>query len=254
LKVKNATVSVVIPTMDRYEILKQSLPLIVKHGFDEVIVVDSSRSDQRKMNEELCRKLGAKYYYKAANRQEARNFGVEKAKGEWVWIRDDDVKLIDAGLETLREKMASKDHDFIHAGAFVWIFRREFFLKIGGYDTKLCLYDDYDISFRAKKYGRECKLSKPIGLSGEFEKSVRMHWKGVFFYGLSFSNFVKKYPSLWSANLMPGLLAGLLKEFLQKRTKYNLLLLVLGTLGFLFSTLYFVNPRIFYKPFYPLSR
>jgi len=255
LKGEVPRISVVIPTLDRYEILKQSLPSILKHGFNEVIVVDSSGPNQRYKNEKLCRRLGAKYYYKEANLQEAKNFGAEKAKGEWLIFRDDDVMLIDAGLETLQEKMASEDCDFIQGTAkSVWIFRRGFFLKIGGYDTKLCLYEDADIASRAKKYGKACKLSKSPGKTRELVKSVKMHWRQDFFYGLSFPNFFKKYPSVRSALVIPDYMAGLLRVFLQTRNGYSLLMFLLSTLGFLFSTLYFVDSRLFYKSFYPLSR
>lgn len=229
--------------------------MIAKQGFDEVIVVDSSSPGQRYKNEELCRELGVKYHYRAANRQEARNFGAEMAKGEWVWFRDDDVKLIDAGLESLREEIASKECDFVHAAAkAVWIFRRDFFLEIGGFDTKLCLFDDYDMAFRARKYGKGCKLSQPLGKTAEFEKNAQDHLKATFFYGLSFPNFFKKYPSLRSSLSIPDYIAFLLGEFLRARTRYNLIMFLVGTLGFLSSTLYFIYPGVFYESLYPLSK
>jgi len=232
--------------MDRYEILKESLPLILKYDFDEVIVVDSSGPNQRYKNEELCRRLGVKYYYRVGNREEARNFGVEKAKGEWVSIRDDDVKLLSVDLKTLHESMSSANCDFIHATArCVWMFRKDFFLKIGGYDTKLCYGDDTDITYRAYKYGRACKLSKPIGKTGEFEKSVRMHWKGIFSYSLTILAFFSKYPSLRDALSAPYHPVYFLEELLRKRTKDDLIKFIMTTIGSLLSPFYVIRPDFF---------
>jgi len=233
--------------MDRYEILKQSLPLILKYDFDEIIVVDSSGPSQRYKNEELCRRLGVKYYHKLGNREEARNFGVGKAKGDWVSVRDDDIKLISLDMKTLREVMG-KDCDFIHATAkCVWVFRRDFFLKIGGYDTKLCIGDDYDITHRAYKYGKVCKLPHSLGETGEFKKAVKMHWKGMFSYSLTILTFFKKYPFLKFALLIPYRLFVVSKELMAKRTKDDFINFIVTVTGSLLSPLYLVNPKLFDK-------
>lgn len=242
---KRPTISTVIPTMDRYEILKQSLPLLLKYDFDEIIVVDSSGPNQRKKNEELCRSFGVKYYYKLGNREEARNFGVEKAKGDWVTIRDDDIKLISLDMKTLREAMA-KDCDFIHATAkCVWVFRRDFFLRIGGYDPKLCIGDDYDITYRAYKYGKVCKLRHSLGETGEFKKAVKMHWKGMFSYSLTILTYFKKYPFLKFALLIPYRLFVVLKELMVKRNKDDFVKFIVTIAGSLFSPLYLMNHKLF---------
>ena len=244
---KRPTISVVIPTMDRYEILKQSLPLILKYDFDEISVVDSSGPSQRYKNEELCHRLGVKYYYKLGNREEARNFGVEKAKGDWVSIRDDDIKLISLDMKTLREAMA-KDCDFIHATAkCVWVFRKDFFLRMGGYDPKLCIGDDYDITYRAYKYGHPCKLPHSLGETGEFEKTVKMHWKGIFCYNLTLLLFFKKYPFLRVALIIPYRLLYFLREVMQKRTKDDFIKFIVTVAGSFLSPLYLVNPKLFDK-------
>jgi len=246
LRRQGATISVVIPTMDRYEILSRSLPLILKYDFDEVIVVDSSGPDQRRKNEELCRRLGVEYYHFVGNREEARNFGVEKATGEWVSIRDDDIKLISLDMKTLRDNMSSSNCDFIHATAkCVWVFRRDFFLKIGGYDTKLCYGDDTDITYRAYRYGKACKLNKPVGETGEFTKAVKMHWKGIFSYSLTVLAFFKKYPSVRGALAFPYGPVFFLRELLRKRTRGDLIKFFWTTAGSLFSPLYLAYPDFF---------
>jgi len=236
--------------MDRYEVLKQTLPSILKHGFDEVIVVDSSGHDQRKKNADLCRSLGVRYYHIFGNREEARNFGVEKATGDWVSVRDDDVELVELDMEVLRKILASGDYDFFHASAkCVWLFKRVFFLKIGGYDVKLCHGDDFDITYRAYNYGKVCKLAHDLGKTAEIKKTVKMHWKGVFSYSLSLLAFFRKYPSLRVALIIPYRPVYFWKELVRKRDNENLVKLIVTVAGTLLSPLYLMNHKLFNQVF-----
>lgn len=233
--------------MDRYEILKQTLPSILKHEFDEVIVVDSSGPEQRKKNEALCRGLGVRYYYKIGNREEARNFGVKSATGDWVSVRDDDVKLTELDMEALREVLALGDYDFFHGpGAkCVWLFKRDFFLKIGGYDVRLCSGDDFDITYRAYKYGKVCWVASDLGKTAEIEKTVKMHWKGLFNYSLTILAFFRKYPSLRVASATLHRPMRFWKELMEKRNRENLVKLVVTVAGTLLCPLYLVDYKFF---------
>jgi len=158
---KTATkLSLIIPSMDRYGILKRTIPVLSRHSFYEIIVVDSSGAVDARKNKELCDKLHVKYYHFIGNREEAINFGAKKAKGEWIYIFDDDIVLEDFNLKIFEETV-SKDYDFIHGreGSYVWVFRRDFFLRIGGYDSNLCYGDDYDITVRAYRHGRGARVA-----------------------------------------------------------------------------------------------
>jgi glycosyltransferase involved in cell wall biosynthesis len=241
-------ISAVVPTKNRYEVLKQSLPLLLQHGFDEVVVVDSSGSEQSVKNKALCKQLGVRYYYMIGNREEARNFGVKMATGDWVSVRDDDTKLIELDMESLR-KAVSDDYDFMHTPPVsncVWFFRREFFLKIGGYDTKLCSGDDYDITVRAYRYGRVLETERDFGRTGEFEKTTRMHTKGIFSYGLTDFILFMKYPSLRTAAIIPYRPFLFLKKLMQKRTIGDFIKLIMISAGTLFSPVYYLYPELFY--------
>lgn len=249
MKKRHPTISAVIPTMDRYQILEETLPSLLKHEFDEVIIVDSSGPKQRKKNEELCRSLGVKYYHYVGNREEARNFGVHRAMGDWVSIRDDDLKLVELDMKTLREVLASGDYDFFHAppAKCVGLFRRDFFLKIGGYDTKLCYGDDFDITYRAYKYGKACKLAQDLGKTAEIKKTVEMHWKGLFSYSLTFLVFFRKYPSLRAVLTNLHRPMYFWKELLEKRNKEDLVKFVVTIAGCLLSPLYLLDYEFFDK-------
>lgn len=248
MEAKRPKISAVVPTKNRHEVLKQSLPLLLKHGFDEVVVVDSSRASQGAKNKTLCRQLGVRYYHMIGNREEARNFGVRMATGDWVSVRDDDTKLIELDMEAMR-KAVSNDYDFMHtppASNCVWFFRREFFLQIGGYDTKLCSGDDYDITMRAYEYGRVLKTARDFGRTGEFKKTTQMHSKGIFSYGLTDFTLFMKYPSLRTAAIIPYRPFLFWKRFMQKRTEGDFIKLIMTIAGTLFSPLYHLDSKLFY--------
>jgi glycosyltransferase involved in cell wall biosynthesis len=246
---KEPRISAVVPTKNRYEVLKLSLPPLLKHGFDEVVVVDSSGESQRAKNKALCRQLGVRYYHLIGNREEARNLGVKMATGDWVSVRDDDTNLIELNMEAMR-KAISNDYDFMHtppASNCVWFFRRDFFLQIGGYDTKLCSGDDYDITMRAYKYGRALITSRDFGRTGEFEKTTKMHSKGVFSYGLTDFALFMKYPCLRTAAIIPYRPFLFLKKLAQKRTQGDFIKLIMTSAGTLFSLLYHLDSELFYN-------
>ncbi|WP_354686590.1 glycosyltransferase [Cupriavidus necator] len=86
-------ISVVIPTADRPELLRQALDTIANQTYQnvEIIVVDDN-SEQADLNEQVCKEYRAKYLrldekkYKGA----ACNYGVQHAKGGLICFFDDD--------------------------------------------------------------------------------------------------------------------------------------------------------------------
>ncbi len=62
--------------------------------YDEIIVIDDNSTDQTR---EIAEKMGAKVYQHALNNDFAaqRNFGLEKAKHEWVLFVDADERISD---------------------------------------------------------------------------------------------------------------------------------------------------------------
>jgi len=232
---------VVIPTMDRYEILKETLPKLCRHGFYEIIVVDSSGPVDAFKNRKLCEKLRVRYYHFVGNREEARNFGVEKARGEWVYIFDDDGNLEEFNWRVFND-VASRSYDFIYRkGCYVWIFRRDFFLKIGGYDPNLCYGDDYDITVRAFKCGKGARITNLTKFGVPVQGSLKMRWKGTLYYGMSMLSFFAKYPTLKHALSVPYRPVFFLKKFFQERTWENLIKFGLTTLGVILSLFYYLK-------------
>jgi glycosyltransferase involved in cell wall biosynthesis len=225
--------------MDRFEILKQTLPSVATQGFHEIIVVDSSKAEANKIRE-LCRSLGVKYYHRVCNREEARNFGVEKASGDWVYILDDDCFIESFNLKKFERLAGTFDFIIDSPQGYAWIFRKSFFSKIGGYDVKLCYGDDYDITARAFEHGIGglAKLGAGYHVKGE----LKMRWKGIFYYGLTMLTFWRKYPrrtqALNSPLSIPYRAFVFFRDFIHLRTRESFHKFILTLAGVLFSPIY----------------
>ena len=79
-------ISVVIPTMNRVNTLKETLQNIEASSFypEEIIIVDQSTDDK------ICEEIKNT----AASLTKARNFGIEKVKNDIVVFMDDDVNIL----------------------------------------------------------------------------------------------------------------------------------------------------------------
>ena len=118
-----SSLSVVIPTYNRAESLKDTLLGLKKQNFNgdrsyfEVIVVDNNSSDHTKrVVEEMQKEFGGPLHYSFEPRQGisyARNSGIRQAKGEVVAFLDDDVIPEPDWLPSLRNCFREEGADMI---------------------------------------------------------------------------------------------------------------------------------------------
>lgn len=103
-------ISVVINTLNEEKELPQAIAS-VKSFADEIVVIDME-SDDRTV--EIAKKLGAKVYtHKRISYVEpARNFGISKAKGEWVLILDVDEEPSSDLLKKLKAEVKNPKADY----------------------------------------------------------------------------------------------------------------------------------------------
>ena len=90
-------ISIIIPTYNRAHLISKTLESLLNQSYDnyEIIIVDDGSTDNTDeivrpyLSDKLC-------YYKKDNaeRAAARNFGTQKAKGEYInWFDSDDLAL-----------------------------------------------------------------------------------------------------------------------------------------------------------------
>ncbi|WP_455287326.1 glycosyltransferase [Cupriavidus necator] len=122
--VSQEMISVVIPTADRPELLKQALDTIANQIYQniEIIVVDDN-SEAGHLNEKICKEYGAKYLkldckkYKGA----ACNFGVQHAKGSLICFFDDD-DLAEADMLSTYASVFERQPDVDIVSCFAGVF------------------------------------------------------------------------------------------------------------------------------------
>lgn len=97
-----STVSAVIPSWNRSDLLAQVLPSLCAqtHPLDEIIVVDNASTDATK---DIADRYGAKLVRLGTNLgfAGAVNEGIRRASGEWVLLANNDVSFRAGWLESL---------------------------------------------------------------------------------------------------------------------------------------------------------
>lgn len=97
--VNNPKVSIVIPSKDNYNVLKQcleSMKAVTKYENYEIILVDNgSNEENKKLYEEICRKYGAHYEYHPMefNFSAMCNIGASMASGDYLLFLNDDIEI-----------------------------------------------------------------------------------------------------------------------------------------------------------------
>lgn len=100
-------VSIIIPTYNSARTLEQCLLSVKNQDYEdiEIIVVDNNSSDATK---EIAKKYTDKVFNKGPERTAQKNYGIEKATGEYLLIIDGDM-FIDSWLISECVKLISKD-------------------------------------------------------------------------------------------------------------------------------------------------
>lgn len=110
-------VSIIIPSYNRAKTIERSINSILKQTYEniEIIVVDDYSNDN---TEEIVKKMQDKRisYYKLEKNSGAcfaRNYGINKAKGEYIAFQDSDDEWKDNKLEKQVEVLEKNDYDMV---------------------------------------------------------------------------------------------------------------------------------------------
>jgi len=222
-------VSTITPVLNGEQYIHENLSSIKKQTYPhiEIIVVDNFSTDS---TVSIAKKMGATVYQKGPERTAQDNYGVEKAKGKYIFITGCDMVLDTEYIEQCVRVCENEGYDAVYASVLskttnFWskvkglerecyigddfiesarFFRRDVFLKIGGYDSSLTIHsDDYDMQKRLNNAGyktgrisaRETHIDEIDSLKEVFLKS--------FYYGLNSVDYLKKYPTYATTQLMP---------------------------------------------------
>ena len=267
--------SIVVPVYNRPDEIKELLQSLTNQtykDFEVLIVEDGSSFKCDAICDEFKEKLDIKYFFKPnSGRSETRNYGLERANGEFFVIFDSDVILPPHYFETVKKNIEkdaiecyggpdSADDSFnavqkainysmtsifttggIRGGtkkvdkfsprSFNMGFSKEVFKTVGGY--KNIIGEDIDLSIRIKNAGFKIKLIRDAYVFHKRRVSFKKFFKQVYTFGKARVLLSKMHPkSLKIVHLFPACF-------------------VLGTfllliLAIIFNSFYFVLPLLLF--------
>ena len=111
----NIFFSIVIPVYNRPDEVAELLESLSKQtdkGFEVLVIEDGSSVPCKEVCDQYADKLDLHYYFKPnSGRSETRNYGMERASGDWFIIYDSDVIVPPQYIATVRAELAKNPVD-----------------------------------------------------------------------------------------------------------------------------------------------
>lgn len=213
----NNLISVIIPTRNSEGTLEECLKAVKNQTYKdiEIIVVDRDSTDRTK---KIAKQYTEKVFNKGPERCTQRNYAVEKSDGYYIFIIDSDMKLspkvVECCLESIRcnpknigvivpeesygegfwsqckklERSFYIGIPFMEAARF---FKKDAFIKVGGYDEEMVSGEDWDLSQRIEKIGKISRINELI-YHNEGKITLFKTLKKKYYYAIKFSKYLKK--------------------------------------------------------------
>ncbi len=240
--------SLIIPVYNRpdeVDELLQSLLNQTLKDFEVIIVEDGSQTPCGTVCERYADRLTLHYFMKEnSGPGQSRNYGVERATGDYAIILDSDVVLPDGYLQAVDDELrrepcdafggpdraadsftpvqkaisysmtsffttggirgGKKKLDKFYPRSFNMGIRRAVYNQLGGF-SKMRFGEDIDFSIRIIKAGFKTRLFPGAWVYHKRRTDFRKFWRQVFNSGIARINLYKKYPdSLKVVHLLPA--------------------------------------------------
>ena len=219
-KLVNNRVSIIIPTMNSGRTLYKCLESIRSQSYRdiEIIVIDGYSSDN---TTEIASKFSAKVHLTTGERTRAKNFGLSKSTGEFLFFVDSDMILQPAVISECvsiclyDERIAgiiipersvgsgfwAKVVDFeksLYAGSKIEsarFFRKSFVMQVGGFDEDIIFYEESTLHQKLEMQGLTVnKRTNSIILHDEEQLSLRKLLRKKRYYSSNAKLYSLKYP------------------------------------------------------------
>lgn len=239
--------SFIVPVYNRPDEVDELLDSLMRQtltGFEVIVVEDGSAVPCA----EVCRKYADRldlHYFDKPNSGpgQSRNYGVERALGEYVIILDSDVVLPEDYLQAVDDELrrspadafggpdsahssftdtqkaisysmtsffttggirgGKKKLDKFYPRSFNMGVRREVYQRLGGF-SRMRFGEDIDFSIRIFKAGCRCRLFPEAWVWHKRRTDFRKFFRQVYNSGIARINLYKKYPeSLKLVHLLP---------------------------------------------------
>ena len=239
--------SFIIPVYNRPDEVDELLASLTRqtiNGFEAIVVEDGSAIPCRDVCDKYASQLDLHYYAKPnSGPGQSRNYGVERATGDYVIVLDSDVVLPDGYLKAVDDELqresadafggpdsahpsftptqkaisysmtsffttggirgGKKKLDKFYPRSFNMGLRRDVYMQLGGF-SKMRFGEDIDFSIRIFKAGCRCRLFPEAWVWHKRRTDFRKFFRQVYNSGIARINLYKKYPeSLKLVHLLP---------------------------------------------------
>ncbi len=239
--------SIIVPVYNRPDEVDELLDSLTRQteaDFEVIIVEDGSQKDCRSVAESYGDRLNVAYFAKEnSGPGQSRNYGAERAKGEYLIILDSDVVLPEGFLSAVSAELerepadafggpdrshpsftdtqkaisysmtsffttggirgGKKKLDKFYPRSFNMGIRRDVYLRLGGF-SPMRFGEDIDFSIRIFKAGYRCRLFPEAWVWHKRRTDLRKFFRQVYNSGIARINLYKKYPSsLKLVHLLP---------------------------------------------------
>ncbi|MEK7550218.1 MAG: glycosyltransferase family A protein [Patescibacteria group bacterium] len=214
-------VSVIIPVYNRPDLIKKLLISISKQKYkkiETIVIDDASTDDTLKVAKKYSPGV---YTRKHLERSTQRNFGANKAKGEFLLFLDSDMELttnviadcvkeikIDKKIggivipeksvgKTFWEKIKAYERSFYNSAGdqitdAARFFNRAVFEKVGGFDEAIIGPEDWDLAESIKKRGYKIGRIKSEIIHNEQILGLASLIRKKYYYAVNAHKYLKK--------------------------------------------------------------
>jgi len=226
----NPLVSIIIPTHNSEKTIALCLKSIQNQTYKpiETIVVDKQSQDK---TVEIAKKFKTtiKILSKQVERSIQKNYGAKIAKGIYILFLDSDMELTSTVIEECVQKAIHKKVEAIiipqtsaaknflakckkaERNSYIGnklveaprFFKKEIFLKIGGYDKNLIFGEDTDLSYQIQKKGYKIGKIQSKIIHHEENLTFKTITLKAYYYGKNLPKFIRKNPNLFLQKYSP---------------------------------------------------
>lgn len=239
--------SIIVPVYNRPDEVDELLASLLhqeEKDFEVIVVEDGSQVPCGDVCQRYAGQMELRYYEKPnSGPGQSRNYGAERAKGEYLLILDSDVVVPPGYLKAISEDLerqpadafggpdcshpsftdiqkaisysmtsffttggirgGKKKLDKFYPRSFNMGIRRDVYLRLGGF-SRMRFGEDIDFSIRIFQAGCHCRLFPGAWVWHKRRTDFRKFWRQVFNSGIARINLYKKYPdSLKLVHLLP---------------------------------------------------
>ena len=239
--------SIIVPVFNRpdeVDELLKSLTRQTEKDFEVIIVEDGSTKDCKSVCEGYANTLDLHYFFKDnSGPGQSRNYGAERARGEYLIVLDSDVVLPEGYLAEVEKELqrepadafggpdrahesftdtqkaisysmtsffttggirgGKKKLDKFYPRSFNMGIRRDVYKQLGGF-SKMRFGEDIDFSYRIVQNGCRCRLFPEAWVWHKRRTDFRKFFRQVYNSGIARVNLMKRHPgTLKAVHLLP---------------------------------------------------